>query len=293
MLADDPLFCSACTKIGLLALTGASSHLSLSPPNAPVPARQCLRAKALFERCVRWVTFCSKTMVWVVVLLDAYATYKLYNQLHRSSISPMPAGTPNASSSPLLTSTNTSSSQDPYIPTIPTSQSLLSVSPLFLLGAICVLLGASLRLWCFKTLGDCFTFELTIRPSHSLATTGPYAFVRHPSYTGIFLTLLGASAVGLAPGTILRESWIVPLQTRCTRAALTSSPGSCVPLLPMTLGQAIICVLVSFWCVKVWYALRSTLRRLEVEDDELHRVFREAWEEWAERVPWKLLPGVF
>ncbi|CAF4350854.1 unnamed protein product, partial [Rotaria sordida] len=32
------------------------------------------------------------------------------------------------------------------------------------------------------TLGAFFTFELTIRSTHKLIKTGPYAYVRHPSY---------------------------------------------------------------------------------------------------------------
>ena len=48
-----------------------------------------------------------------------------------------------------------------------------------------------------------------------------------------------------------------------------------------------------FWVVKVGYAARSTLRRVDTEDRELHRVFGEQWEEWAGRVQWRLLPGVY
>ena len=50
----------ALLKISLLLLTGLSTHLSLSPPNPPAPKKQCVAKKTLFERCILWVTFCSK-----------------------------------------------------------------------------------------------------------------------------------------------------------------------------------------------------------------------------------------
>ena len=86
--------------------------------------------------------------------------------------------------------------------------SLLTPSPLFILGVAAVASGAILRVRCFKALGQFFTFELSIHPSHTLVTTGPYSVVRHPSYTGIYLTLLGGTLVGLSPGTWLYERWI-------------------------------------------------------------------------------------
>ncbi|TCD61539.1 hypothetical protein EIP91_008283 [Steccherinum ochraceum] len=271
-------------KIGLLLAAGISSHLSLSPPNPPIPKKQCLRSQTFFERCVRWVTFCSKAMVWMTILTDIYATLNSYSVEYPPSdeISSVSA---NASIPRNLLNLTTI--------TITRPSPLLNLSPLFIIGVFSVVLGAIIRLWCFKTLGDCFTFELTIRPGHTLATSGPYSIVRHPSYTGIYLTLLGASAVGLAPGTYLHETFINPLLRTFSLSSydtLTrwSIPG---PLHPFR--QAIIAVLVVFWSLKVSYALRSTHRRMEVEDSELRKVFGETWEAYARRVKWRLLPGVF
>ncbi|KAI8916025.1 hypothetical protein EDD86DRAFT_243987 [Gorgonomyces haynaldii] len=42
------------------------------------------------------------------------------------------------------------------------------------------------RAWAMHTLKEFFTFQLTIRPDHKLITHGPYAILRHPSYTGLF-----------------------------------------------------------------------------------------------------------
>jgi len=52
--------------------------------------------------------------------------------------------------------------------------------------------GGALRLWCFQTLGDYFTFELMTSSDQAVITSGPYKIVRHPSYAGLVLALVGA-----------------------------------------------------------------------------------------------------
>ncbi|EJF61557.1 hypothetical protein DICSQDRAFT_19069, partial [Dichomitus squalens LYAD-421 SS1] len=141
------------------------------------------------------------------------------------------------------------------------------------LGTALALGGAQLRLACFRALGALFTFELTISPTHTLVTAGPYAHVRHPSYTGVYALLLGASAVLLAPGAWLAEAWLRPGAVARTAVLAWA--------------------FVSFWVAKVAYALKSTNRRVVTEDRELHRVFGARWEEWAARVRWRLVPGVY
>ena len=62
---------------------------------------------------------------------------------------------------------------------------------LFFVGAFMVTLGGYIRYSCFQALGRLFTFEMSIRDEHELITNGPYSIVRHPSYTGALLTLIG------------------------------------------------------------------------------------------------------
>ncbi|KAF9130930.1 hypothetical protein BGW39_002458 [Mortierella sp. 14UC] len=52
--------------------------------------------------------------------------------------------------------------------------------------ALC-LLGYVLRKWSFVTLDRFFTYQLTIRTDHRLVQSGPYTYLRHPSYTGAIL----------------------------------------------------------------------------------------------------------
>ncbi|KAJ3369563.1 hypothetical protein HDU91_007070 [Kappamyces sp. JEL0680] len=56
---------------------------------------------------------------------------------------------------------------------------------LFSLG-LC-LTGCFVRLWCYETLGRLFTFDLAIRKEHTIIKEGPYAYVRHPSYSSLYL----------------------------------------------------------------------------------------------------------
>jgi protein-S-isoprenylcysteine O-methyltransferase Ste14 len=62
-------------------------------------------------------------------------------------------------------------------------------------GIVVILLGAALRWWAIYTLGRYFTADVAVRSTQSVVQSGPYRFVRHPSYTAILIMLLG---VGMA-----------------------------------------------------------------------------------------------
>jgi protein-S-isoprenylcysteine O-methyltransferase Ste14 len=66
---------------------------------------------------------------------------------------------------------------------------------LYFLGLMCMLSGALLRKKCFKLLGRSFTFSVTVPVSCIIVEDGMYRLVRHPSYTGGFMFILG---LGLA-----------------------------------------------------------------------------------------------
>ena len=68
-------------------------------------------------------------------------------------------------------------------------------SSLFLLGVSLILLGVALRWYAIATLGGYFTRDVAVSADQTVVRRGPYRWIRHPSYTGTFLTMLG---VGLA-----------------------------------------------------------------------------------------------
>ena len=52
-------------------------------------------------------------------------------------------------------------------------------------------LGMAVRAWSVRTLGEFFTVDVTVAANQRLIDDGPYALVRHPSYTGMLMAILG------------------------------------------------------------------------------------------------------
>ena len=55
--------------------------------------------------------------------------------------------------------------------------------------------GGGLLLWTFRRLGKNLTDTVVTRREHTLVTSGPYRFVRHPFYDSAMLFVLGTSLV--------------------------------------------------------------------------------------------------
>lgn len=51
--------------------------------------------------------------------------------------------------------------------------------------------GLTLRWAAICTLGRFFTVDVAIHERHAVVQSGPYRFIRHPSYTGLLLAFLG------------------------------------------------------------------------------------------------------
>ena len=56
------------------------------------------------------------------------------------------------------------------------------------------LLGIGLRAWAVHELGRFFSWKIQVRSDQRVICTGPYRFVRHPSYTGAVIAYLSAIA---------------------------------------------------------------------------------------------------
>jgi len=57
--------------------------------------------------------------------------------------------------------------------------------------------GLALCWWSVRTLGRSFTVDVRIRAGQRVVDSGPYRWVRHPSYAGLLLICVG---IGLALG---------------------------------------------------------------------------------------------
>jgi protein-S-isoprenylcysteine O-methyltransferase Ste14 len=147
----------------------------------------------------------------------------------------------------------------------------IRVTPVFLVGWLFVLSGSLIRHACFCAMGNLFTFELSMRKDHRLITSGPYSVVRHPSYTGLIMAILGCFLCYLSGGSWLKE---------CSWLSLNGTVGTGVRLL------------ISAWVVGGFSLVLGVVARIDKEDTMLRKEFRE-WDQWARNVPWKLIPFVY
>jgi protein-S-isoprenylcysteine O-methyltransferase Ste14 len=96
-------------------------------------------------------------------------------------------------------------------------------------GVCLFIAGGALRLWPIFVLGHRFSAVVAIQEEHALVTTGPYRWIRNPSYLGgllngagwalVFRSVLGVLVVGVLAGLI------VP-RIRAEESLLTSEFGA-------------------------------------------------------------------
>jgi protein-S-isoprenylcysteine O-methyltransferase Ste14 len=83
------------------------------------------------------------------------------------------------------------------------------------LGVFFYLAGGALRIWPIFVLGRRFSGLVAIQPGHELVTDGIYRVIRHPSYLGMIILMLGwALAFRSALGVILAALILPPLIAR-------------------------------------------------------------------------------
>ncbi|HEY3971476.1 MAG TPA: isoprenylcysteine carboxylmethyltransferase family protein [Candidatus Sulfotelmatobacter sp.] len=56
-------------------------------------------------------------------------------------------------------------------------------------------LGVAIAIWARYCIGEYWSARVTLKEGHQLIRSGPYAFVRHPIYTGMLLGCVGATLV--------------------------------------------------------------------------------------------------
>ncbi|KDQ51219.1 hypothetical protein JAAARDRAFT_62633 [Jaapia argillacea MUCL 33604] len=147
------------------------------------------------------------------------------------------------------------------------SLNAIRVTPVFLAGSVLAAIGGYIRYRCYEELGRLFTYELTIRKNHKLVTDGMYSFVRHPSYTGGILAFTGYMMTAFTQGSWLRES-----------GALETFVGKAFAYATLLLAS-------STYVYSVF--------RVRTEDRILRAEFGAQWDEWAKRVPYRLVPYIY
>ena len=138
---------------------------------------------------------------------------------------------------------------------------------LALIGISLSLVCFPLRLLCFSYLGSSFSFSLRPPRGGKLVTTGPYRYVRHPSYTTAYLGMLGLAMAFFAPGTVV------------AKCLLNDYQG--------WLGS-----IVATWLVlRMGIAIEWIRERVKKEDRLLEGIFGDEWRRYKQRT-WALVPWV-
>ncbi|KAJ3073415.1 hypothetical protein HK102_006010 [Quaeritorhiza haematococci] len=141
------------------------------------------------------------------------------------------------------------------------------------------LTGCVLRLWAYHTLGRLFTFQIGIRNNHTLVKTGPYTYIRHPSYTG---SLVAMASQLLWWNYIIRET--------CLSIATASDKGT------FAVGSMVAILL--GWLVHAgslgvfMFSFAWTMRRIESEERMLRENFGEEWVDYV-KTRKRLIPFVY
>jgi protein-S-isoprenylcysteine O-methyltransferase Ste14 len=126
-------------------------------------------------------------------------------------------------------------------------------------------------------MGRHFTYSLTLVKEHKLVTAGPYAYVRHPSYTGCWMLFFG---VGLAHlGTFIFVSGVVK----------TSDVSSCAGVETMFEFSK---WLYGIWLIFVMYIIYALDKRSKVEDELMKKTFGKTWVEWSDKVKYRYFPRI-
>jgi protein-S-isoprenylcysteine O-methyltransferase Ste14 len=74
-------------------------------------------------------------------------------------------------------------------------EAVLEGPGLFVLGLVVGWLGLLLRWWSFAVLGRYFTTVVKTSADQVIVSDGPYRVLRHPSYTGLLVALLGCGVM--------------------------------------------------------------------------------------------------
>jgi protein-S-isoprenylcysteine O-methyltransferase Ste14 len=87
-----------------------------------------------------------------------------------------------------------------------------ALSTWVLAGTAVVAAGTGLRVWAISVLGRYFTAVVAVQEAQPVVETGPYRWVRHPSYSGALVAAVGAAMVCESPlGAALTLAVLLPV----------------------------------------------------------------------------------
>jgi protein-S-isoprenylcysteine O-methyltransferase Ste14 len=70
-------------------------------------------------------------------------------------------------------------------------------------GVVLMIIGILVRQWAIFILGRYFTLTISVQKNQKIVDYGPYRFIRHPTYLGMLLTVVGIGVMLRSWGGIL------------------------------------------------------------------------------------------
>ncbi|KAG0333114.1 hypothetical protein BG000_009458 [Podila horticola] len=162
------------------------------------------------------------------------------------------------------------------------------------------LAGCALRKWSFATLDQFFTYHLTIRSGHKLIQSGPYTYLRHPSYTASGLTGLGTLSMlyyrGLWSVSVAYiNKWMYMLAH--SKIPVFNALAALTPFAvhdSWNVSPTILSFDIGLWITVLLTVLsiRMLVTRVEAEEKMLKEHFGWDWDVYASK-RWRFIPLVY
>ncbi|KAF8803357.1 hypothetical protein BYT27DRAFT_7195671 [Phlegmacium glaucopus] len=235
------------TKIPFIVLETWAFNRSITAPNPPPPKDERITSQVPMENA-SWV----KWMPYIASLLQLF-------------VAAAEIATILASATPSWTLSQLFLSLFIWRGGKPDNLRLTKVAAL---GVLVMVLGTWIRMMTYRHLGRFFRFEASIQKDHELIVSGPYAVVRHPSYTGLVMVFFAWFPWQLGKGTWIMESG----------------------LWNTVLGRILVVTYFTVFNLATSYLV---LERMSKEDAALRKQFGTKWDEWAEKVPYSVFPGIY
>lgn len=168
----------------------------------------------------------------------------------------------------------------------------------FAVVSVVAAISAYIRYICYTKLGPLYTFEVSIQPGHKLVTTGPYAYVRHPAYSGGICATIAATVVMMSRDTFIRMCFLtrfIETAEKCSAsgALRRTSFHSCIDgLSKLSPGEMIAVGAFGMYALSVANIVRMVSQRLEWEEEMMNEEFKQEWVAYTRAVRWKVIPFI-
>lgn len=257
---------SALLKCALLIVTSVAYYRAMNPPN-PAPRREALvntgQILDWFPRALGYAWQVRALATFTQTSADRLQAFFVLTSLLHAAMLVLLEYPPSDAHDHAHTGVEILSRTCANTPSL---ARLASLTPGFLAGTSLVLAGWLLRMWCYRTMGAMFTWEVTVKQDHRLVTGGPYSYIRHPSYLGTLMLVAGTVLMHFGAGGYIQGCHVL------------RTPASW---------------LVFVWVTCVVLGVVGMFGRMPVEDEALKQKFGETWKAYAGRVPYRLVPYIF